>query len=464
MQLPGTKGRLSGPIRSPGSGVRDARIPVAHLARCLRGARAPSGCLARGFGLFRRARVPPTLPVGSGDAGMSPGGGMSPMRWRGGRAGHRARGCSCQPPSWTARWWARQSRARFARSVGPPWSQWRRWWASHQAQGSGAVGEDTAAVADGQGAALGGLDDPGGPSDLQGLGGGAAQGRGQQGHGGLEPARQPVGPVRVVGFWVVPQRSGRGVAGGAWPPGSWPGWWWPGGWRVTRTRVTAPSQASRRQASGSSGPAQPTSPPTAWGWPSRLSRSTITLSCGRTPPVWGSRPPSRGGGPTRPGHQRCVGCRSGCRGRRLGGPTVPGRPADSGRPRAPTAHPPPPCRQRSGPATTPGGHDAAPDRDRRRRGRRPGAGGPVSRRSRPGSSCRAASTSTGSASTVTWSGRCWVPAASTWAWATDSSPSHTAWAVWVSGPRNRARAVRTALAGRPVAQVQPVAEPGRGRA
>ena len=87
----------------------------------------------------------------------------------------------------------------------------------------------------------------------------------------------------------------------------------------------------------------------------------------------------------------------------------------------------------------------------------------MSRRSRPGSSCRAASTSTGSASAVTWSGRCWVPAASTWAWATDSSPSHTAWAVSVSGPRNRARAVRTCAAGRPVAQMQPVAQPGRGR-
>ena len=42
---------------------------------------------------------------------------------------------SRQPPSWTARWWARHSRARLARSVGPPWSQCRRWWASHQAGG-----------------------------------------------------------------------------------------------------------------------------------------------------------------------------------------------------------------------------------------------------------------------------------------------------------------------------------------
>ena len=33
---------------------------------------------------------------------------------------------SRQPPSWTARWWARHNRARLARSVGPPSSQWSR--------------------------------------------------------------------------------------------------------------------------------------------------------------------------------------------------------------------------------------------------------------------------------------------------------------------------------------------------
>ena len=160
------------------------------------------------------------------------------------------------------------------------------------AQGSGAVGEDTAAVAHGQGGALGGLDDPGGPADFQGLGGGAPRVGGSRG-GGPEPGRQPVGPAGVVGFGWWPQRSGRGVrvVPGRWGRGRGGGW--PGCWRVTSTRVTAPSQASRRHASGSSGPAQPTSPPTASGWPSRLSRSTITLSCGRTPPVWGSRPPSR---------------------------------------------------------------------------------------------------------------------------------------------------------------------------
>ena len=66
-------------------------------------------------------------------------------------------------------------------------------------QGPFTVGEDTAAVADGQGAALGGLDDSGGPADLQRLGRGATQGRGQQRRGGLEPGRYPGRLVLVVG-------------------------------------------------------------------------------------------------------------------------------------------------------------------------------------------------------------------------------------------------------------------------
>src|SRR5215211_4376741 len=46
-------------------------------------------------------------------------------------------------------------------------------------QGAVTVGEDTAAVTHGQGGPLGGLDDPGGPADVQGLGRGPAQDRGQ---------------------------------------------------------------------------------------------------------------------------------------------------------------------------------------------------------------------------------------------------------------------------------------------
>ena len=67
-------------------------------------------------------------------------------------------------------------------------------------QGAGTVGEDAAAVADGQGGALGGLDDPGGPADLQRLGRGPAQGRREERHRGLELGRQLVGPAGIMGF------------------------------------------------------------------------------------------------------------------------------------------------------------------------------------------------------------------------------------------------------------------------
>jgi hypothetical protein len=62
-----------------------------------------------------------------------------------------------------------------------------------------AAGEHPAAVAHGQGGALGGLDDPAAAADLQGLAGGAAQDRGEQGHGRLEPG----GPVPFVAEAVV---------------------------------------------------------------------------------------------------------------------------------------------------------------------------------------------------------------------------------------------------------------------
>jgi hypothetical protein len=73
-------------------------------------------------------------------------------------------------------------------------------------KGPVAAGEHPAAVADGQGGALGGLDDPGGPTDLQGLAWGPTQGRGQQGRGGLQPGRQPsvaAGMVVAAGIAVA---------------------------------------------------------------------------------------------------------------------------------------------------------------------------------------------------------------------------------------------------------------------
>ena len=140
-----------------------------------------------------------------------------------------------------------------------------------------AAGEGAAAVADDQGGALGGGDDPAGPADLQRLGRGTPKGRG-------EPARRRPQPGRQAPIAAVV--AGRVVVAGVEV-------WWLVGWRVTSTRVTAPSQASRRHASGSSGPAPPASPPRPPGRSSRLSRSTVTVSWGRTPPVWGSWPASR---------------------------------------------------------------------------------------------------------------------------------------------------------------------------
>jgi hypothetical protein len=89
-------------------------------------------------------------------------------------------------------------------------------------QGAVTVGEDTAAVADGQGVALGGLDDPAGPADLQRLGGGTPEGRRQQSHRGSQPRPQPrplavVVPDRLlVAAGVVDNRSllGAGVVAG----------------------------------------------------------------------------------------------------------------------------------------------------------------------------------------------------------------------------------------------------------
>ena len=274
-------------------------------------------------------------------------------------------------------------------------------------QRPGAAGEHTAPVANGQGGPLGGLDDPAGPADLQRLGGRTPQDRGQQRHRRPQPGRQAPGAVGAVGAAVWSGPVGVVVVVGGVAGDQHPG---------QRAITGQPPDAS-----GSSGPAQPTSPPRGPWRPTRLSRSTVTVSWGRTPPAWGAGPPPRRGGPTRPGRQRCAGCRCGCRWRRLGGPTAPGPPAGSDRPRAPTTHPRRPSRPRSEPATAPAGHDAARSRSTPS-GSATSCRCPRTRRSRGGSSRQAASTSTGSASAVTCPGRAWVPWANTAAWATESSP------------------------------------------
>ena len=131
-----------------------------------------------------------------------------------------------------------------------------------------AAGHRTAAVADDQGGPLGGGDDPAGAADLQRLGRGAAKGRGEPGRRHPQPGRQAVIAAGVRGG------LGWSVAGDQ-DPGDRP----VTGQPPTRLRVQRP--------------APPVSPPSPPGWPRRLSRSTVTSSWGRTPPVWGSRPASR---------------------------------------------------------------------------------------------------------------------------------------------------------------------------
>jgi hypothetical protein len=156
-----------------------------------------------------------------------------------------------------------------------------------------------AAVADRQRGALGRRDHAGGAADLQGWVGAPPRAGGSSAiaacsRAGRSPVWSAVGPS-WVGWWL------------GWPgSASWSWWWWVAmspavtsspwvsllWWRVTSTRVTAASQASRRTVSVGSGPTQPAFPPGMPGWPSRLARSMVTVSWGRTPPLVGSRPPS----------------------------------------------------------------------------------------------------------------------------------------------------------------------------
>src|SRR5829696_4208614 len=183
----------SGPIRLPGVG--DGAVP------------------ARGGA--------PDVRVGSGGAGMAPVG--SAVGWGGGQPAIRLAG---QPLA-----------ALMDRAVVGPAQQGQVGQVGGAAmepvpqmvgvapgQGPFTVGEDTAPVPHGQGGALAGLDDPGGPADLQGLGRGPTQDSGQQGGGGLEPGCQPVGPAPVVGlgWWRAAGVVGLGwwlgvgVGGGRW--------------------------------------------------------------------------------------------------------------------------------------------------------------------------------------------------------------------------------------------------------
>ena len=141
-------------------------------------------------------------------------------------------------------------------------------------QGPLAAGEHTATVTNRQSGPLGGVHDPAGPADLQRLGRGTPKGRGQQRHRRSQPLRQAFAAVGAVVAVVVGVAMAVGTAGDQ-DPGHRP----ITGQPPARLRVQRPTP--------------PTSPPTAWWRPRRLSRSTVTANWGRTPPAWGSRPPAR---------------------------------------------------------------------------------------------------------------------------------------------------------------------------
>ena len=114
---------------------------------------------------------------------MSSGGGMSSMRWGGGELAVGSAGQS--PAALMDRSMVGSAHQGQVGEIGAaavePVAQMMGF---APGQRPVTVGEDTAAVADGQGGPLGGLDDPGGPPDLQWLGGGPIQDRGDQGHRG----------------------------------------------------------------------------------------------------------------------------------------------------------------------------------------------------------------------------------------------------------------------------------------
>jgi hypothetical protein len=146
-------------------------------------------------------------------------------------------------------------------------------------QGSLAVGEATAAVADGQGAALGGGDDPAGSAEVQGLAGGAAEDWGQPGQGGLEPVGQaPLAMGVLPGLGAVVAGLAAMVLGGVaadQDPGQGP---------VTGQPVTG---------LGFQGPGPAALTPKGGLVAEQAVQIDGDQTLGRTPPVWGSWPPSR---------------------------------------------------------------------------------------------------------------------------------------------------------------------------
>jgi hypothetical protein len=149
-------------------------------------------------------------------------------------------------------------------------------------QRPGTAREHPAAVADGQGGALAGLHDPAGPFDLQRLGRGTPEGRGSRASAARSCPSSPSASFGAAPGGRASTPLAAAATGGSSAPRPW-SLGWPLGWRVTRTRVR-----HRHRPAADTPPdpaAPPPSPPNAWGRPSKLSSSTVTISWGRTPPA-----------------------------------------------------------------------------------------------------------------------------------------------------------------------------------
>jgi hypothetical protein len=205
LQVPGPVGR--GPVRALAvtwhggwrGGWRGRLSRLRVSCRIIYAPRAP-GCAGWAPGLLAGRRVVPRSCRGSGGRGISSGGGMSPVGWGGGQL---AVGLADQPPA------ALMDRSVVGSAYQGQVGQVGRAAMEPMAQMMGltpgqrprTAGEHTTTVTHSQGGPLGGLDDPAGPPDLQRLGGGATKDRGEQGHRGPQPGRQPVHPAQVVGLW-----------------------------------------------------------------------------------------------------------------------------------------------------------------------------------------------------------------------------------------------------------------------
>src|SRR5215216_902162 len=366
--------------------------------------------------------------AGSGDGAMSLVGAVSvlSMRWMGGQATVGAAG---QPPAALVDrpMMGPAQQGQVGQVGGAAVEPVDQVVALAPAQGPSAVGEDTAAVADREGGALGEGDDPAGPAQVQGLAGGAAQDRGQHGQGGPEPLGQAWLTAGVAGRGgPLGTLAGPGVASG----GGLAGDQHPGEGAVTGQ----PPTRRRGQGFGPAGLAahRPGTAEEAVQVDHHTELGPDPAALGELAGLQGAAGQlDQGVGPALVAAAGVVGVTGAGQGSRAASRVWPASGSSS------------PCR-----ATMPSqvGASHSPRRPWRRSAWWSAPSGsvtccrwPRARRSRGGSSRRAAaSSSTGSACLATWVGSSLVPWASTAAWATESSRRTAPGRSWSGAAEQRA--------------------------